>query len=150
MLDFLLSDPESNMGTRDRVDGYVGILIDELVQMAGEFHAGLEPGWSNDTQCELNEAERLWLDADRAELPGEDAFLSLWLRQDWPAQIGHRFGNWLNAQLKGKLPVGDIESRQWQKELLVDESAQGWAKSLHHAKKTLETPTKGLAKEGRA
>ena len=34
--------------------------------------------------------------------------------------IAPRF-NWLNAQLRGKLPLGDAEARAWQKELLTDE-----------------------------
>jgi len=40
---------------------------------------------------------------------------------DWPTDIGKRFANWLNAQLRGKLPLGDAEAREWAKVLLADE-----------------------------
>ena len=41
---------------------------------------------------------------------------------DWPEQVGKRFANWLNAQLQGKLPVGDAEAREWRRVLLADDS----------------------------
>lgn len=145
---FLDSEPEANVRTRNRVDAYIDSLIDELVQLAGEYQQGLPAGWSRDADVELAQAERLWLDPQRAELPEEKDFREQWLRQDWPAQIGHRFGNWLNTQLEGRLPVGDAELRQWKDELLLDEDDGGWAQKLHRLRKDLDAPTYILAREG--
>lgn len=145
---FLDSQPPANVHTRNRVDAYIDSLIDELVQLAGQYQQGLAPGWSRDADVELAQAERLWLDPQRAELPEEKDFREQWLRQDWPAQIGHRFGNWLNTQLEGRLPVGDAELRQWKDELLLDEDDGGWAQKLHRLRKDLDAPTYVPAREG--
>ncbi|MCK9506389.1 MAG: type I-F CRISPR-associated protein Csy1 [Porticoccaceae bacterium] len=146
LLRFLESDPASTMDTRNQVDSYVDTLIDELVQMAGEFQRAFEPGWSLDKHCELARAEQLWLDPLRAE--SDEEFRKEWLWMDWPAQIGGRFANWLNSQLEGKLPVGDAEHRQWKKELLVDESPDGWARELQRLRKKLDAPRYIPVREG--
>ncbi len=140
---FLESAPPSTMETRDRVDAYVDVLIGELVVFAAEFQNGLPPGWSSDHQCRLVQAERLWLDPRRAEIPSEEDFYKQWLWMDWPKGVGARFGNWLNAQLNahGKLPLGDIEQRYWQRELLLDESQDGWAQHLRQLRRTQDSPT---------
>ncbi len=136
----LLSDPQRNMRTRNSVEQYVDSLIDELVQMARLFQQSLEPRWSLKDGCELNRSEQLWLDPYLAE--SDDKFREDWLRMDWPVEIGHRFANWLNAQLrKHRLPVGDAEHRQWERELLSDEEADGWAQQLHSLRKNNRAPT---------
>lgn len=147
---FLDNEPTTNVHTRNRVDAYVDTLIDELVQLASEYQNGLEPGWTRDERVELAEPEQLWLDPRRAEIPEEKEFREKWLLQDWPAQIGHRFANWLNTQLEGRLPVGDAEFRQWKKELLIDEDDGGWAQQLHRLRKELDAPTYIPVREGQA
>lgn len=134
---FLQKDPPANVHTRDRVDAYVGDLIDELVAMAGECQRRLPSGWTADARCALAREEQLWLDPGRAE---EDSdFRSEWLFMDWPAQIGHRFANWLNERLREHFPsVGDVEHRHWKKELLVDEF--GWATALDQWRRDLDAP----------
>lgn len=123
-LAFLLEDAAFNVGTREQVRDYQETLKDELVVYAGEMQSQLA-GWSLDERYEdLAWPEKLWLDPDRAELPGETAFAQEWNRKDWPEQVGKRFANWLNAQLQGKLPVGDAEAREWRRVLLADESWQ--------------------------
>jgi CRISPR-associated protein Csy1 len=146
LLRFLERDPASNRDTRNQVDAYIDTLIDELAQMAGEWLRVLEPGWSHDERCELVRAEQLWLDPQRAE--SDEEFRKEWLWMDWPAQIGSRFANWLNSQLGGKLPVGDAEHRQWKKELLVDESPNGWAQELHRLSKKLDSARLVAVQEG--
>lgn len=137
LLRFLQQDPPSNMQTRDRVDRNVDGLIDEIVSMAGGFRRTLPAGWTVDPRCKLPQEERLWLDPGRAE--DDDDFCREWLRMDWPAQIGQRFGNWLNGRLRTKLPyVGDVEHRHWKNELLVDE--QGWARDLAEWRSRLKAP----------
>lgn len=121
-LGFLLTDPEPNRHTREKVDGFLDSLVDEVVMYAGELRS--QPaGWSLDDRYEdLALPEKLWLDPERLDIPKETEFAQHWHRKDWPAQVGKRFAHWLNAQLKGKLPVGDAETREWNRVLLADES----------------------------
>lgn len=132
---FLKSNPDPTMETRDLVEDLLAGIIDELVGFAAELHQTLDPGWSADHRCELTEEEQLWLDPDRAD--ADDVFAARWQWMDWPAQIGKRFGNWLNSALEGKLPVGSIEQRHWAKELLLD--AQ-WAGELHEPRARRDAP----------
>ncbi|MGB2337617.1 MAG: type I-F CRISPR-associated protein Csy1, partial [Alcanivorax sp.] len=32
---------------------------------------------------------------------------------DWPAEVRHRFANWLNRELQRNLPMGDVEHQYW-------------------------------------
>ena len=122
---FLESAPDANLATRERREALLDTLVDELVLLAAELQQILPPGWSRDDErfTDLHRSEQLWLDPLRAEQPDEADFASEWLQMDWPAVVGQRFANWLNAQLRGKLPVGDAEARAWQKELLTDEDS---------------------------
>ena len=149
LIHFLDNEPATNVHTRNRVDAYLDTLIDELVQLASEYQWSLDPGWTRDERVELVEPEQLWLDPRRAAIPEEKEFREQWLLQDWPAQIGHRFANWLNTQLEGRLPVGDAEFRQWKKELLLDEDNGGWAQQLHRLRRELDAPTYIPVREGK-
>ncbi|MCJ0761819.1 type I-F CRISPR-associated protein Csy1 [Variovorax terrae] len=121
-LAFLLTNPEPNRHTRQAVDDFLDSLVDEVVIYAGELQS--QPaGWSlEERYADLALPEKLWLDPERAEWPDEAAFAQDWSRMDWPEQVGKRFANWLNAQLQGKLPVGDAEARDWRRVLLANES----------------------------
>ena len=139
---FLATNPPETMETRDRVDAFVERLIAEATVMAGAFREALPAGWSLEEQYDdLAMAEKLWLDPLRAELPEQGDFAREWLWMDWPAAIGKRFAQWLNARMEGRFAVGDAEHRQWKKLLLVDESEDGWAKQLHRLRQSLDTPT---------
>ena len=120
---FLESNPDANLATRERREALLDTLVDELVSLAAELQQLLPPGWSRDDErfADLHRSEQLWLDPLRAEQPDEAEFAREWLQLDWPAAVGQRFANWLNAQLRGKLPLGDAEARAWEKELLTDE-----------------------------
>lgn len=121
-LAFLLTDPTPNRSTRQQVDDYLDALVDELVIYAGEMQSQLA-GWTLDERYnDLVLPEKLWLDPGRSELPEESEFAQDWHSKDWPVQVGKRFANWLNAQLQGKLPVGDAEALKWQRALLADDS----------------------------
>lgn len=120
---FLESEPEPNLATRNRREELMDTLVDELVSLAAELQQVLPPGWTLDDERfePLNRDEQLWLDPLRAERPNQGDFAHEWLWMDWPSAIGKRFANWLNDQLRGKLPLGDAEAREWQKVLLTDE-----------------------------
>ncbi|KKW68768.1 CRISPR-associated protein Csy1 [Lampropedia cohaerens] len=152
LLDFLLTDPPANTETRRQVDEHVAGLIDDLVLMAAELQREWAQAygetWTADARCKLVAAEQLWLNPQRAQ--HDEEFNAQWQAMDWPAQIGHRFGNWLNAQLAGKLPVGEAEHRQWQKELLLDEGEGGWASTLHSARTANAAPQYIPSRKGNA
>lgn len=135
---FLEADPDANLATRERREELLDALVDELVSLAAELQQILPPGWSRDDErfADLHRSEQLWLDPLRAEQPDEAAFASEWLQMDWPAAVGQRFANWLNAQLRGKLPVGDAEARVWKKELLTDED--GFQQQLRTIRQRLD------------
>jgi len=135
---FLESNPDANLATRERREELLDALVDELVSLAAELQQILPPGWSRDDErfADLHRSEQLWLDPLRAEQPDEADFASEWLQMDWPAAVGQRFANWLNAQLRGKLPVGDVEARAWQKELLSDED--GFQQQLRTMRQRLD------------
>lgn len=137
---FLESDPEPNLATRQRREALLDTLLDELVSLAAELQQLLPPGWSRDDErfADLNRDEQLWLDPLRAELPEEDESADLWLQMDWPAAVGKRFANWLNAQLREKLPVGEAEAREWKKVLLIDED--GFKQQLRELRDKLNAP----------
>lgn len=135
---FLESNPEPNLATRDRREELLDALVDELVSLAAELQQILPPGWSREDErfADLHRSEQLWLDPLRAEQTDEAEFAREWLQMDWPAAVGQRFANWLNAQLRGKLPVGDAEARAWQKELLTDED--GFQQQLRTLRQRLD------------
>ena len=137
---FLESDPDANLGTREQREELLDALVDELVSLAAELQQILPPGWSRDDERfkELVYEEALWLDPLRAEIPEEAQFAHDWQYMDWPAAIGKAFGNWLNAQLRGKLPVGDAEAREWKKVLLTDED--GFKQQLRELRNKLDAP----------
>ena len=137
---FLASEPEPNLATRQLREAYTDALLDELVAFAGALQQLVQPGWSMDEERfkDLDYVEKLWLDPLRAELRAEAQFASDWLYMDWPAEIGKSFARWLNKQLKNQLPVGDVEARQWRKELLADED--GFKQQLRALRDKLDAP----------
>lgn len=107
--DFLLSNPPANVRTRTRVDAYIDALIDEMILFSAYFQQ-LEPGWSADPDCQLVEAEQLWLDPMRAA--EDEEFAARRMAGEWVKEVQHRFANQVNKAL-GKLPVGDGEHSEW-------------------------------------
>ncbi len=148
---FLKSDPPNNRKTDQRRERYLECLIDELLMMAAELQQESIAGWSCDEERfgQLVEAEKLWLDPHRAEVPEQEEFALARLTHDWPTEIGRRFGNWLNAQLRDSLPVGDIESKEWVRMLLSDDEFRRHVRRLGsdvqkvRAREDLETLPEG-------
>ena len=135
------SDPAANQATRLQRDDLIDVLVAEMVSLAAELGQALPPGWTSESRfANLNRDEQLWLDPLRAELPEEVEFANDWLAMAWPEEIGKRFGNWLNAQLEGKLHFGDIEFLAWKKELLADED--GFAQQLRERRSRIRAARK--------
>lgn len=131
---FLETNPSTDMHTRDLRDDYTAMLMDELALFAMQMHS-LPAGWSTDEHCRLAEQEIFWLDPGRAE--EDTAFREARNSVEWSDDIRHRFANWLNTALGGKLPFGDVEFRHWQKTLAKDVTHQSmldrdrrWMESL--------------------
>jgi len=130
LLDFLLENPPQNKEVRRKRAHYVSSLIGELIQMAAEYRQGLITGWSRSPDVRFDEEECCWLDPYRARIPEEVEFRKSWMEMKWVAQVGARFARWLNDQLN-ELPVGDVEYREWKRELLKADIAGSWARELY-------------------
>jgi CRISPR-associated protein Csy1 len=102
----------NNVHIRRKVTELVQAIGDEVMQAAALLQE-LPPGWSAETDCQLVDAERYWLDPYRAH--EDDEFAEQRTATDWRATICDRYGNWLNARIGGdRLPVGDPEHSAWE------------------------------------
>lgn len=111
---FLRSDPAGNAQTRARRAEIVDALIDEFLQFSAELGT-LPPGWSRSTECGLGGIEKHWLDPDGA---AQDCAESERPQPtDTAERISAGFANWLNAQLRHSLPMGDTEFLEWRKQM---------------------------------
>ena len=135
---FLAEEAKANLPSRDTRKAYTDALLDELVAFANELQQLMQPGWSMDDERfkDLADMEKLWLDPLRAELKEESQFASDWMAMDWPAEIGKRFGTWLNKALGEQF--GDMEAREWRKELLTDED--GFKQQLRELRDKFDAP----------
>lgn len=114
LLAFLKSHPARNVETRERRAEWVNALIDEFLQLSAELRS-LPPGWSQTPACHLGGAQKHWLDPDG--VARACAASSQPLPTDSPEQISTAFANWLNAQLRDPLPMGDPEFLEWRKQM---------------------------------
>jgi CRISPR-associated protein Csy1 len=114
LLAFLKSEPARNAGTRARRTEWVNALIDEFLQLSAELRS-LPPGWSQTTDCHLGSAQKHWLDpygvAQASTASGQA------LPTDTAEQISAAFANWLNAELRDPLPMGDPEFMEWRQQM---------------------------------
>lgn len=108
---FLEKTHHNNVAIRRHRALLVAQICEEALQYA-TLLLQLEPGWSSDAACQLHESEQLWLDPFRVSTDPE--FLKRRRWGDWPDQVAHRFGNWLNAEITSKgLTLGEAEHEQW-------------------------------------
>ena len=121
LLAFLKSDPVRNVETRERRAEWVNALIDEFLQLSAELRS-LPPGWSQTPDCHLGSAQKNWLDPDGVALAC--AASGQPLPTDTAEQISAGFANWLNAQLRDPLPMGDPEFLEWRKQMFEQIKAE--------------------------
>lgn len=119
---FLKSDPARNLKTRERRVAWVDSLIDEFLQLRAELRT-LAPGWSQAPDCRLDGATKHWLDPNGVEQAC--AASGQPLPTDTVERISAAFANWLNAQLRDPLPMGDPEFLEWRKQMHEQIKAEG-------------------------
>lgn len=124
----LKNDPPKIKPTRAAREDIEQALGQSLAEFGLVTRERFEPGWTRHPDCKLALCEQLWLDPERRNLePREDhqeedlAFIAAFDWNDWPAQVAHRFAQWLNAILREQgLPVGDTEQKHWARQAIVD------------------------------
>jgi len=52
------------------------------------------------------------------------------MEMEWVDEVRARFARWLNDQLD-ELPVGDVEYREWKREILKTDIVGPWARELY-------------------
>lgn len=114
LLAFLKTDPTRNWATRERRAEGVDGLIDEFLQFSAEL-SSLPSGWSQAQECRLSNPEKHWLDPEGVEQAL--ASQELPLPTDTNERVSALFANWLNAQLRDPLPMGDPEYLEWRKQM---------------------------------
>lgn len=128
LIKLLKDNPSPTMETRKKREVIERSLGESLVAFGWMVRQSKEPGWTRDPDCQLAECEKLWLDPERAGLPSRPdheeadlAFQQALAWKDWPNEVAHRFGSWLNAILyNAGLPVSDAEHVHWAKQALVE------------------------------
>lgn len=111
----LNAEPGPTMQIRDERDVLTDRIVDMILVFAGATQR-FSPGWTQDaTYSELEPCEKLWLDPYRCEL--DEEFRRDWKWWDWPQQVCDRFGNWLNGELKKRLPMTSVEHGHWSRRL---------------------------------
>jgi CRISPR-associated protein Csy1 len=118
---FLKTDPTRNVTTRQRRAAWVDELIDEFLQFRAEL-ASLPLGWSQTPDCRLSDAEARWLDPTGCAQA--DAQWDRPAPTDVAERISAAFANWLNAQMRPPLPMGDPEFAEWRKTMLAQIQAE--------------------------
>ena len=114
LLVFLETNPARNLETRERRDESVNDLIDAFLQFSAELRS-LPPGWSQMQECHLGSAEKHWLDTEGVEQMCTQSGLPL--PTDTAERVSALFANWLNAQLRDLLPMGDPEYLEWRNQM---------------------------------
>lgn len=134
LVDFLKSEPDATMETRQRREIIEQAIGQELAAFGTAIRAQYTAGWTRNTDCNLPHCEQLWLDPDRTELPlrkdlahpewdaQDEAFNTDYQRGEWADDVAGHFGDWLNAQLHkaGLVDVSLPERKHWASQAILD------------------------------
>lgn len=106
--DFLKTDPNPTLETRNQRAAYIEDLMDEFFQFSAELWELNESqaGWTQHDDCLLDSAQCHWLDPYGVPEP---------VPTDTNERISAAFARWLNAQLDDYFAVGDPEFFAWRK-----------------------------------
>lgn len=105
--DFLKTDPNPTLETRNQRAAYIDDLMDEFFQFSAELWelSESQAGWTQHDDCLLDSAQCHWLDPYGVPEP---------VPTDTNERISAAFARWLNAELKD-LPMSDSEFLAWRK-----------------------------------
>lgn len=108
--DFLKTDPNPTLETRNQRAAFIDDLMDEFFQFSAELWelGESQAGWSQHDDCLLDSAQCHWLDPDGVPEP---------VPTDTNERIGAAFARWLNDAMRADdgLLVGDPEFFAWRK-----------------------------------
>lgn len=118
LIDLLLSAGDRNIeALRHKRNRYVDQIIDTLFNIASDIQRPEWSGWTQDSDCQLEAHQRLWLDPWRAEK--DTQFQRDRENGDWQDTIAEEFALWLNGHLRhAGLSVGKTEQQEWQSQPL--------------------------------
>ncbi|MDF1780225.1 MAG: type I-F CRISPR-associated protein Csy1 [Alcanivoracaceae bacterium] len=124
----LKDNPSPTITTRNKREAIERALGQAFAAFGLASQQLFEAGWTRNSDCALPLCEQLWLDPERLALEvrpeheeADNAFNQAYEQKDWPDEVGHRFGNWLNAILKKEgFLVGDAEHAHWAKQAIMD------------------------------
>ena len=109
------ADKDSTIIIRIKREDMVDRIIDYVFQYGAEIQNLKQyAGWSDDSDCKLNNAQRLWLDPYRSEI--DEKFKHDREKNDWQTEVANQFAFWFNKQIdkSSKLTPGDPEHTEWQ------------------------------------
>ncbi|UOO82558.1 type I-F CRISPR-associated protein Csy1 [Uruburuella testudinis] len=101
---------------QDALEHMLGIILD----LAEHIQTAKPAGWSRDFP-QLPQAQKYWLDPNRAALEGEADFQTGW-GNDWETTVQQHFTLWLNSWFKQQFPkkaaeFNDAEYQQWYRDM---------------------------------
>lgn len=136
LADFLKTNPDANVVTRNKVSDLLQKIALELALFGAEVRGRHEPGWTRADPRDPPTCEQLWLDPERTELaPRNDLdhpqwheddldFISTYERGDWADEVATRFARWLNQQLRDRsdklATLGDAEMRHFARQAVLE------------------------------
>jgi CRISPR-associated protein Csy1 len=111
----LYREVRNNMELRRRARRREQLLIAKAMLPVYQLRSSLEPGWSQDGQCALPQAQKVWLDEVYAETRWQDI--------SWQTEIAKAFTRWLmqtRESFEGhdKIVLGNAEFLALQKQVL--------------------------------
>ncbi|WP_292949923.1 MULTISPECIES: type I-F CRISPR-associated protein Csy1 [unclassified Neptuniibacter] len=110
LVGFLKENPPKNVHTRNEVDEYVAVLLDELVMFTSEIRK-LTPGWSANPDCRLPEYQKHWLDPYHYDESLKNSVPAL---TTWSEAVIEAFAGWLNFKMRrADLSVGSADYQDW-------------------------------------
>lgn len=114
---FLLSvQQRNNLHIRNKRAELTQALVDCTLEYGYRLQSQ-PPGWSAQSRLDIEEC--CWLDPGRRH--ADSAFPAQAATLNWRAEVCHRFGNWMNAQMsRAGLAVGDAEFGYWRDELTAE------------------------------
>ncbi|MFC0308588.1 type I-F CRISPR-associated protein Csy1 [Gallibacterium trehalosifermentans] len=110
---------EKNVYTeRDKRKDALVEMIDVIFSIA-KFYQQRTPGWSKDYQF-MNINQKYWLDPERGELEGEEAFQLEYDKENWHNEVAKQFAGWVNHHLKQRFKniasdFSTAEFNEWRK-----------------------------------